>query len=524
MVFVTDIDNVTTSESPVIIDYESFSALTAPRAHQLLRLARLLSTERSHTTLTRPLVADLLSHAIQIEEFLDAYGARNNRQWSRFRSLTATIKLFADISYKLLHIQHSLPSYQLPAIQRNFTEVTAQTLAFTYEILVRASVRILTKAAHLNLPTPTDDLNKENYREPLPPGRLPRDRAMRQVSSTAETVIHVATAYLNLASESQLLHIVEWVKPSQYPSCFPDPLSEDKLRHLQLRFHSLQALYDTHIAETEVESLDTDLPVLRGYISIVFHLLEIATQLIHHYERHLNAKTGDASLRRNPVVSTRALLAMLMNYAIAYAGQYLSDGRCLCHALLKRYAEVGKVEVPVPSYRGFHVRPATLIAKIAQHYGSAITMELDEQCYDASSPMDIFRANERINARKRRWLALQIGNLWLPTIEPSDHQIRATVLNVVLRLAEQGKIIIYQQPLQLSEEFTRESIFLEKITTEIARLMATGQIDIKTDMNITFTGDKRVLSDLELLANCGYGEDKFGNNVTLPRELAYLRR
>ncbi|MCB1822583.1 MAG: hypothetical protein KDI73_13560, partial [Candidatus Competibacteraceae bacterium] len=88
----------------------------------------------------------------------------------------------------------------------------------------------------------------------------------------------------------------------------------------------------------------------------------------------------------------------------------------------------------------------------------------------------------------------------------------------------QGKIIIYQQPLQLSEELAPEGILLEKVTTEIARLMATGQIDIKTDMNITFTGDKRVLSDLELLAHSGYGEDTFGNNITLPRELAYLRR
>ncbi|MCB1778086.1 MAG: hypothetical protein KDI50_11690, partial [Candidatus Competibacteraceae bacterium] len=290
MVFVTDNDNAPASEGPVIIDYESFSVLAALRAHQLLRLARLLSTEHSHTILTRPLAADLLSHAIQVEEFLDAYGARNNRLWSRFRSLTATIKLFADISYKLLHIQHSLPSYQLPTLKRDFTEATAQTLAFTYDILVRASSHILSKAAHLNLPTPADDLNKECYREPLPPGRLPHDRAMRQVSSTAESVTHMATAYLNLASESQLLHIVEWVKPRQYPSCFPDPLSEDKLRYLQLRFHSLQALYDTHVAETEIESLDTDLPTLRGYISIVFHLLEITTQLIHHYERHLNAK------------------------------------------------------------------------------------------------------------------------------------------------------------------------------------------------------------------------------------------
>ena len=65
---------------------------------------------------------------------------------------------------------------------------------------------------------------------------------------------------------------------------------------------------------------------------------------------------------------------------------------------------------------------------------------------------------------------------------------------------------------------------LEKVTAEIARLLATGQIDIQTDLNIAFTGDKRVLSDLELLARSGYGEDSFGNNVTLPKELAYLRR
>ncbi|MCP5159799.1 MAG: hypothetical protein H6975_10380, partial [Gammaproteobacteria bacterium] len=67
---------MTETESPVIIDYESFSALTAYRAHQLLRLARLLSIQRSHHALTRPLIADLLSQAMQLEEFLDAYGAR----------------------------------------------------------------------------------------------------------------------------------------------------------------------------------------------------------------------------------------------------------------------------------------------------------------------------------------------------------------------------------------------------------------------------------------------------------------
>jgi hypothetical protein len=37
-------------------------------------------------------------------------------------------------------------------------------------------------------------------------------------------------------------------------------------------------------------------------------------------------------------------------------------------------------------------------------------------------------------------------------------------------------------------------------------------------------GDKRVLSDIQLLAQHGYGEDNYGNNVPLPKQLTYLRR
>jgi len=62
------------------------------------------------------------------------------------------------------------------------------------------------------------------------------------------------------------------------------------------------------------------------------------------------------------------------------------------------------------------------------------------------------------------------------------------------------------------------------VTAEIAQLQATGQIDISSGLMITFSGDKRVLADIALLAKHGYGEDNFGNNIPLPKELAYLRR
>ncbi len=512
---------------PLTISESEFAELIATRAQKLFKINHYLLVHCPNSSmLTRPLAADLFSQAAQMEELLDAYGARKNRQWSRLRSLIATLKLFADVGYKLLHIKYSLPHYRLLPIERDFAAATTESLERTHEVVLRAARWIFTQASRLNLALPTDEsLHREfDYAEPLPPGVLINDRDTRRVKSAPETVKQLTTAYLNLAAESELLNIVERVEPWEYANCFPDPISEDQVRYLKFRFHSLQSLYDTHVSETEIEFLDADLPILRGHISVVYHLLEIATLLVHHYERHLNARTGDSALRRKPVIAPDALLNMLMSYSIAYAGIFLSHGRRFCHTLLKRYAEIGRIEAPVPSYRGFHVRPATLIAKIVQHYGSEVIMQMGGQSYDASSPMDIFRANEKINAQKRRWLVSEIGGFALPTGKLDDGQIRGVVVDVVFKLAEQGKLIIYQQPLQLSEEFSQDGILLENVTAELARLQATGQIDIKTDLNITFTGDKRVLSDLKLLAKSGYGEDCFGNNITLPRELAYLRR
>ncbi len=62
---------------------------------------------------------------------------------------------------------------------------------------------------------------------------------------------------------------------------------------------------------------------------------------------------------------------------------------------------------------------------------------------------------------------------------------------------------------------------LEKVVDEIARLLAMGKIDVESKMTATFIGDKRVINDIQIFAESGYGEDKFGNNVPLPEKLSY---
>jgi hypothetical protein len=506
----------------VCISHEDFRRLLANRACRLCSCSSfLIHNPPAQRSLSRPLVGTLLSQATQIEELLDAYRARNNTQWHDLRSLVAAIKAFANVSYILLHIKHVLPNYRLLPIERNFERATDDALTFTGGVLADVCGRFLRKAEGLEVACFEDQPDESLWTQGLPPGRLPHDRADRRLEDVPKTVTALATAFLNLAAESEILHSAGRSRPEEHAQFVPEPISEKSLSNLQHRFHSLQSLYDTYVNETETESLDPDLPVLRGHISVVFHLLEAATAFAHYYERHVARGAADG----HPLVEPDKLLSVLMQYSISYASQYVTCARGLCQSMLKMYAEVGEITVPVPRYRGFHVRPSTLVSKIVLHYGSEVRMVMEGEEYDASTPFEIFRANEKINAKKRKWLALEIANLPHVLGEIRTDNAQAVARQVVRHLADQGKVVIYDRPLKMPEEpVGTTGTMLVRVVDELARLQATGKIDIAADLNITFVGDQRVLSDIALLAENGYGEDNMGNNIRLPDELSYLRR
>ena len=511
----------------VTITNEKFRELMDKRAKALLRIANYLSQHRStEKILTRPLLGELASQATQIEEFLDSYGAKNNHLWHRFRSIVATIKLFSEVSYELLHIQHALPAYQLLPIEQDFAQAIKQATAFTANILLRAALQLVNQAKLAGLAIPENGYADESYAERLPPGRLPQDLAWRKIATVSETVALLATAFLNLADESELAKIARQIQVEECIPKIPDALSEESLRQLQNRFHNMQSLYDTYVSETDIENFDANLPILRGHISVIFHLLKTATNFAHYYERHISTRIGNNPLSDlEPIVTAEELLGKLIDYSIKYSSYYLVCAQRLCQDMLKNYAEIGQVDVPIPQYRGFHIRPSTLVAKIVLHYGSNIEAKLEQESYDAGSTLQLFRINEKINAEKRRWLAAEIAGLKLVEEEKGQRSISSIVKRVVTMLADKGKLIIYEQPLQLPEELgSKEGVLIKIVTDEIARLQAIGKIDINLELNVTFIGDKRVLADIKLLAEGGYGEDNFGNNITLPKELVYLRQ
>jgi len=516
-------------EEHYIQDHE-LAALLRERLGRLQGLlACLVDAQADPAVLTRRLIGRLLLEASQTEALLDEYGAALNRRWRRFRELMAALKSFAAIAQGLAHLDRRLPAYRLLAAASDFPAATKRYATLVGQVLLQVAQAAQAEAQALDIVAPACSVSAADYVERFPPGRLPRDIEDRYPGDAAATNTRLASEFLNLEACGKFLHDAARVAPSDYAGCFPRPISEEALRALTFRFHNLQSLYDTHVAGTSIERLDHNLGFLRGHVSAILHLLQIATDLAHYYERHVRPGSGRAARdapEALPGLKTDVVMGTLFSYAAVFASAYLVAGQRLCHDILRRYAAIGRTEVPLPAYRGFHVRPSNLVARIVHHYGSEVSMELDGQVFDAASPLDLFRANEGINARKRRWLAAELARAAPPHVGTEEPAVIAeAVAALITRLAGEGKIVIYRQPPEFSEEAgRRDGGVLGNAVAEIAHLQASGQIDIRTDLTVAFVGDKRVLDDVDLLARHGYGEDAFGNNVVLPPALAYLRR
>jgi len=328
-----------------------------------------------------------------------------------------------------------------------------------------------------------------------------------------------------LAEASSFLHIPHKDRIENYRDYIPDPISEEKLRNLEYKFHNLQSLYDTHISDSNVESLDENLPVLRGHVSVIFHLLETATALTHYCERHVQISERKKIQISFCLTDYTPLFKVLVNYSLCFSSLYIKKGSKLCQLMLNSYAKQGQIVVFVPRYRGFRVRPSTLIAKIVNHYGSEVWMQLGSKTYNASFTLELFRANEVLNAKKKHRLAEEVARVIKNRSYTEAGDLIESVRTVIKILMESDKVIVYElkSPLEQIRLLEDETPY-QSIIRVLTQFFVMGKIDLELDVQASFSGNLRVLADIKLLAEHGYGEDESGNNLDLPEALSYLRK
>lgn len=465
----------------------------------------------------RNFLRNLYSQSTRIEEMLDIYGARRNSEWFQFRELIAAQKLFSYVCYNILHVHKAAPAYKLMDIKDNLAADTRQCI----EVLKNTILNLCSEILKLG-PGDKDniDINIMNCSEDRLTEVLNPDKKLKEISDPAKTAIYLATKVLNYSEDTEVLDILRERTKSNFAECMSFNVSEEKLRIVESRFHNLQAKYDTYISETDLETSDKNLPFLRSHVSIIFHLLESATGISHFYERHIMNPYQGTGFPFND----QLILDLLFAYLLHYANLYLSGTREICRKIIRSYSETKEITLNIPKYRGFHVRPSTLIAKIAAHFGSPLSMVLDGNEYDASQPLELFRANEDINACKRRFLGekaekMKRFNKAIPRKKACEE-----LTGMLFDMSRKKTIILYDHSIDCSEvDYPADDTLGSAFMSVCKHYLATGKLDINSDIKVIFKGDSRAISDLENLAGHGYGEDIHGNNIMLPQELSYLR-
>lgn len=508
------------------LDIKSFIKLIDQLFSPLFMAINQVLNEKKQEAVINPVfLAKTNSVATRLEEILDHYNAKNNLKWRSFRENISAVKRFTDLAYITLHLRSTSPQYKLLSGIDTFLADTDRVLDLFSSALYQIFPELIHSAegAGLNVSAGAD---REIFPEIVyPSGALESNFKKSKVAEPEKVIVSLATLYLNLASESTLLKQARRLDNDEYEKAIPNVISEASVRLLESKFHNLQSIYDTNISNTDIENLDKDLKLIRGHASIVYHLLEASTGLIHYYERHvLNLPDEQKETICTPL-DAKVLFYIIIDFYLHYSEEFLAGGVDLCKDVIAKYAEEGSISVKVPVYRGFHVRPSTLVAKIVQHYGSKVYLVMGSERFDASSPMNLFRVNEKINAEKRRSLARNINSLKCVSNPECTADFGDCLKKIFMELLEGNKIVNYTTDFSsLDLKRVPEESLGEYANRAIASLLAEGKIDLRTDIEVIFEGDKRVLADIEVLAECGYGEDSYGNNTILPDKLGYIRR
>jgi hypothetical protein len=515
-----------------IISEKDFLEIFQKQTSEIMKICAYLNEKESEDSLfTKRFYGNVTTQARILEDFLDDYGAKNNRTWVYFRELVASARYMGYCSYMIQHIRNRYALYDVRNIkEKEFLEKTGQTQEFLNTAIKSVFKSICDEGTSLGLPIPGEKLKEEDFLDIASNKMLPHNLGEDFSSREEENVVKIATEYLNILRDHEDLLFDRRHTVQEIAALIPEHLSEEKLRKFELRVHSLQSLYDTYLKNTKIETIHPSLNSMRGFISVALHLAETATALIHFYERHeseLRQEKVRESIER--IIDKEMILDCIVNYCLFYCLKHLTRGITLAQSFLKSFVVIDSIRVPIPVYMGFHVRPATMVMKIVKHYGSDVRMQIGSEEYDAGSALDIFRANEKISAQKRQLIFEKI----IPPGAKGDIKqelIKQMVCEELDRLVTEGLLLSFDElkvedlTCETEEATIHPEEFRPMVAKEIKRLMAAGKIDIKIDIYATFKGDRRALKDIEALARANYGEDLAGNNIDLPTELEYLRK
>lgn len=379
-----------------IISEEEFLKLVHNAAADILRLSLFLEDFRNTEKIfNKKLFYAILTVSRDLEDFLDAHGAKNNRTWYYFRELVASARNFGFVAFLIEHIEKSYIGPEEQKVFQEYFEQTKPVKQYFNQVLVFIFKLIREEAQRLKIAFPPRGLT-ETYYYDIPANKLlPPNLNEKEVKNKRENIIKISSKYLNIATQFQDLQCNQQHPPKALVKMIPKKINEERIRRFELGMHNLESVYDTYVKDKAIETKDSRVARLRTYISTILHLLEIARVLTHFFERHQMVNDIlEKSIPENNVLNCT------INWALYHTDRIMQSGKTLAEELLKEYTTMDSIELPVPKNLGFHLRPSTLVAKIVNHYGSDVYMLVGEDKFDAKSVLSLTWAGGKIAREK----------------------------------------------------------------------------------------------------------------------------
>lgn len=330
-----------------------------------------------------------------LESFLDDYGARYNKTYSHFTELVACLRGFSLSSYSLTHLLGRIAGYrladELELLSPGFRGELQRRVGQLWEFMKVLFLALDAEGRNLGILRLADPLvNRGLTQEIHVRQTLPHNVDEVDISGEEAKIAEVVSRYLKAVELLAALGIDEgsWMKDL---SLFRDHRASEALcREYETAIHNIQSKYDTYIKNTGIERQNIELPILRGHVSLVLHLLECATFLSHFYERHENDIRYEVTKQRiAELIDKRSVVEFIVEFCLVNSWKVLKRGKGVAETLLSTFTDQRSVRLAIPAGIHLHARPASMIVSVVNHHGTPCFMELNGQRCDATSIMQV---------------------------------------------------------------------------------------------------------------------------------------
>ncbi|MEI6125940.1 MAG: HPr family phosphocarrier protein [Pseudomonadota bacterium] len=381
-----------------IIKEEDFIPIANKASRNMLIFAAHF-LKNKNKTLSKKYYVTSVKESMELEDFLDDHGARNNKKWVYFGEIVASVRNFSSTAYMISHMLSRIKFYKLNSkTTASFIKDAAAVLDFMNTSISSLFSNLNTESKNLGLTIPQGNLDEEKFDESIVAKVLPQNIDDEGVSDIHDNISRVVAEFISAFNNSRTIMFEKKLSSKNLDNkIIPDKINEETLRNLEVHVHNAQSMYDTYIQKTPFETENAMLSSLRGHISITLHLLTVAKELSHFFERHETCVRQETTRKKiAKIIQSKNVLHAVINFALYYYTLFITDGHAHANTVLNKFTITESEIVSVPEGLGFHLRPSTLVVKVANHYGAKVTLIVNQKEFDASSVIDIMWAGGMI--------------------------------------------------------------------------------------------------------------------------------